>query len=485
MTAAPPTRLAVTSAPGVKRGVAIGAVSQVGAKLLHLVLNIISTLAIVRYLAPGAYGVYAVVLTVSSLVALVADFGLPKLAVREICAGTNHDEDQILGTVVGLRLGLAVVGIAVTELILLALRQPGPAYVAGSVAALTGVGEAVLAAVVVVFQVRLVQQWEAILRTGAEVIETAAILVLVGRHASLAMLFVPPAVMTALAAVAGVLVVRHRYGRRLRFARERVKGLLIQALPIAPALLIGVLYHKLDSITLAALRPSRDIGLYSSAAQPIEYAFLTTALVMNTVFPLMSSAYSHGERDRFATLYRRGTESLIIITIAVPLVLLFVAEPLVVQVFGAPYADAATPLVLLSVAMVPLTVTVWQSLALLVGGFQSVTLQYNVATLIVSALLCVVLIAAFGMNGAGWAAVGTAVFAVLASTRAVWRRMGVRLQVAPMARIAIATATGAAVLVAGKSAHLPWLALAAIGLAAFAVAVRVAGAHKSLTGVVA
>lgn len=469
----------------IKRGVAGSAISQVAAKVLHLALNVVSTLAVVRYLAPGAYGVYAIVLTVSSLVTLVADFGLPKLAVREIFGASDDDENAIIGTVVVMRIVLALVGIAVVELVLLVLQQPGPAYLAALIASLTGVGEAMLAAVVVVFQVRLVQHWEALVRTAAELLETTAILILVHRHAGLAWLFAPPALATALAAGAAVLLARRRYGRRLRFVRARVRPLLVQALPIAPALLVGVVYHKLDSITLAALRPSRDVGLYSSAAQPIEYAFLTTGLVMNTIFPLMSAAYSRGDYERFAQLYRRGAETLVLVTVAVPLVLLFTARPLARQVFGRAYEGAATPLVLLSFAMVLLTVTVWQSLALLIGGLQTVTLHYNLITLAVAAVLCVALVAAFGTTGAGSAALGTALFVLGASTRAVHKRMGVDLQLLPLLRIVGAGLAAGALLAALLPAALPWPVSALIGVVAFALAARLTGAHRSVTGVFA
>ncbi len=72
------------------------------AKVVHLGLNVVSTLAIVRHLAPSAYGVYVLVLTVTTIVGLVADFGLPKIAVREISAA-GVDENDIVGTIVALR----------------------------------------------------------------------------------------------------------------------------------------------------------------------------------------------------------------------------------------------------------------------------------------------------------------------------------------------------------------------------------------------
>lgn len=62
----------------------VSTLSQLAAKIIHLLLNVVTTLAILRYLAPEAYGSYVLVITVVTLVGVVADFGLPKLAVREM-----------------------------------------------------------------------------------------------------------------------------------------------------------------------------------------------------------------------------------------------------------------------------------------------------------------------------------------------------------------------------------------------------------------
>ena len=78
------------------------------AKGLHFVLNIISTLAIIHYLDPGAYGQYVLVLTSTMLVGLLADFGLTKLATREV-ARDFDSESQVLGTVLAARIVLAFV----------------------------------------------------------------------------------------------------------------------------------------------------------------------------------------------------------------------------------------------------------------------------------------------------------------------------------------------------------------------------------------
>ena len=80
-------------------------------------------------------------------------------------------------------------------------------------------------------------------------------------------------------------------------------------------------YLKLDALMLAVLRTPREVGLYGSAYQPIEYTFLAAAVVVNVAFPLVAAAYGAGDHERFALLYRRGAEALVAVMVLVPVIL--------------------------------------------------------------------------------------------------------------------------------------------------------------------
>ncbi|MFZ2346381.1 MAG: hypothetical protein WAW08_17485, partial [Candidatus Microthrix parvicella] len=83
-----------TSGPGATeatpRQVAVASGAQLGAKGAHLLLNVASTLIVVRYLPEAAFGEYVVVLSTVMLAGLVGEFGLPTLAVREIVRRPEH-----------------------------------------------------------------------------------------------------------------------------------------------------------------------------------------------------------------------------------------------------------------------------------------------------------------------------------------------------------------------------------------------------------
>ncbi|HEY5822516.1 MAG TPA: oligosaccharide flippase family protein [Propionibacteriaceae bacterium] len=462
----------------------VSAATQIGARAAHFALNVVSTLAIVRYLAPEAYGSYVLVVTVVTLVGVTADFGLPKLAVREIVHKID-DQNEIIGTVSAIRLTFAVVAMGLCQVVLLVLDEPLVVHQAAAVASLMLVLDAVLGIVVVVFQVHVVQQYEALVRVAAEALETALILILIAMHVSLLGLFVPPVIGLAFGAALAYGLARFRFGLRPRPVRSRVRHLVVEALPLGPALIISVLYLKLDSLILAAMRPPRDLGVYASAYQPVEYAFLATGILSNVMFPMLARAWAEGDRERFRQMYRRGTELLVIATALAPILLAFTAPSVIKLVFGSAYLDAASPLRILSIALVTMSVNAWQALVLLSGGEQRITLIYNAGALAFALVGCTVGVWLLGLVGAAVSALATSLIVLVASQRAVRHRMGAALDHRQLLKIL--TAAGGAAGVAGGLylIHAHWVVIAVVTVIAYAVALHRFGFHRSIREVYA
>src|SRR5680860_150900 len=108
-----------------QRGVLVSTGSQLIAKIIHLGLNVVSSLALIHYMTPGEYGDYIFVITVAAVVGLISDFGLNKVAVRDIAQARDR-EDEVLGTVLTARLSLSAVAFVITQLLLALMGASGP-----------------------------------------------------------------------------------------------------------------------------------------------------------------------------------------------------------------------------------------------------------------------------------------------------------------------------------------------------------------------
>ncbi len=399
-------------APAGRGGVAISTISQLGAQGLHLVLNIVSTLALIHYLGPDRYGDYFRVFTTAVVIGLISDLGLNKLGVRDI-ARDPDDEDGVLGSVLLVRLGLALLAVAVTLIVLALTGANAELLAAGAVISGLFFTEAALS-VVIVFHVRIEQQYEAIVRVVIETFETALVLWLIHQQATLVQLFVAPVVAAVIGAAGAFLLVRRRVGH---FPTPRVKHarrLFVEALPIGLTLVVAAAYLRLPAVLLGWMTTSAEVGLYGAAYQPIEYLLLASAVVINVLLPLLARSFTH-DPDHFRRIYQRGTEALLVLTIPLAAVLIVGGPALVTAIYGADFAASAGPLWILGIALIFMIQSFWQSMVLLAGGQQRITLLYNLVGLVITVALCFALIPTFGEEGAALAILITAVVIVISA----------------------------------------------------------------------
>jgi O-antigen/teichoic acid export membrane protein len=365
----------------------------------------------------------------------------------------------------GTRLVLSIGAAAIAQLMLLPLHASATVHVAALVASLMFVCDA-LFATIVVFQVTLKQHYEAGVRVLMEIVELAILITLVVRHAGLVALVSAPVFAAAVGCAIAYFVARARFQLRLSFDRHLAAELLRTAAPIVPAIMIGVLTLKLDSLMVAALRPQHEIGLYGAAYQPIEYAFNAVTVVALPFFPML--ARSHGRnRQEFVKAYTVGTEALLAFVLPVTAITLVVANPMVRSVYAAQWNGSAAPLRLLSIALVLMALSAWNGFVLLSADRQRMAIRYGVAAVLVSLVACAVLLPTVGY-------IGGAVAAIIANVvSATWSlmllRRHVRVTVAPqrVLRLLAANLGLAGVTLGLLVAGLPWWAAAGLGLATY------------------
>jgi O-antigen/teichoic acid export membrane protein len=453
------------------RAVMMSTSTQLVARAFDLAVNVVVSLAIVRALGPSQYGDFVLVISVVGLAGLLSEFGLPKLAVREISRDTGA-RDDIVGTVTVTRLALSVLSIVVVQVVLFAFQASAAVRIAALVAGAQFVGEALLS-VVVVFHVALRQQHEAFVRLAANVVKLTVVLVLVAHGAGLVPLVGATTAQVLIAAALAWVIARRRYAVRLRWDRSRVTSMLKASLPVGPAMLIGVLYLKLDALMVWWFGSRGDVGVYGAAYQPVEYLFLASAVVVQVLFPLLARA--HGDPATFTRVYRRGTDLLLVVVLPVSIVLAFCAQPLVDAAFRSEYHDAAAPLAILAIALVFMTINVWQGLVLLAAGRQRANLAYLSLAVAVNVVLDVVLVQRFGPAGAALGTLGSAAFLVACSTFAVARLAGATP--APDAILRVLAAGAALALTLGllRGVGVNWLLAALVGGLAYLPVLAVLG----------
>ena len=446
------------------RAIALSASTQTVAKAINLALNIVVSLALIRYLGPSGYGDYVFVFSFVTIVGLVSDLGITKVAVRDI-SREPLTTAEILGTTVGLRLILAVGAAILVQLLLAALGARLGIRFAAGVASLLFVTEA-LVSVAVVFQAGLAMQYQAIVDVAVQAVDTVLIFALISLHAGLLPLVAAPIAAAFMGVVVAMVFARRQFALRLAFSSSRIRPLIVESLPVGVNFIVSIVFLKLDSVLLGLLRPSREVGIYGAAYKPIEYVLLTSVVLIYTLFPLLSR-YWGSDSDRFGLVYRRGTEAILAYALPVPVILAVAAPAMVNAVYAPAFAESALPLQILGVAVVFMILSAWQGYVLLAGGRQRLTLAYNTAGMVVNAALNVALILRYGYLGAAVAALVSSVFVSVWAVYAPARFMKATPDVRRVGLVVAANLAMGVLLAAAVGVGLPWWAAVPVALASY------------------
>ena len=433
---------------------AVSAASQLLARSAHLVLNVVTSVVVVRYLGSDGYGDYAKVIVIVGWAGLLSDAGLPKIALR-IAASDRVRIEDVVGTVTLLRLALSVVGAIVTQAALTLVHASPTVRVAGAVACLMFVVEALLSTMLL-FQATLRQQFEGYVRVLMEVAEFAMLLVVISRHGGLVQLFLAPIVGGAVGAVVGWLLARRRFGQRPAWNQELAHDLVRLALPVAPGILLGALTLKLDGVMVATLGTTREVGAYTAAFQPVEYVFLALGAVVAYPFlPVLSRTYG-SDHATFLGTYQRACELVVILTLPIAAVAVVDGDHMIRAVYGTGWHDAVRPFQLLSCSLAFMAISGWHGFVLLAGDRQIDSLRYGSVALVASALMCLVLVPPLGPTGGALAVLVANFVGMVYSTRIVRSKLMVSPHLPVIGRILAASVIVLGLLLLLHVASAPW-----------------------------
>jgi O-antigen/teichoic acid export membrane protein len=408
-------------------------------------------------LGPDRFGAYAFALATFGIFHYLSDFGFQRAVVRETAQDPER-ESELFSHLLYVRVlgGCGAYGILALFLTVIDFThlQRSTALVIGTLLVLLAAEAAR-----VPLEVRLRLGWPAVL----DVVEAALLLggfvVLAADGAgpvSFAWWYVfVNALNAALLVPLALRQVRPRWHPRPALLRE----IAVAGTPLGLAALVGTVYFGLDTIILAAVKSSADVGQYGAAYR----VFATVLIVPGIITTVATPVLSRGVTDGTAVLARRFHRLTHLMTLlAIPVVVggAMTAWRALPEIPGfSEYEGGGVALsILLPAAGAVYLATIAQTV-LVAARRQRSLLVLNVAGLVIGVLLYFALILPFSYVGAAVATLLTEVGVAVGSFVVTRREASVRLD---RDRSAVVTALAlAAVLVPGYL--LPPLVQVAIG----------------------
>jgi O-antigen/teichoic acid export membrane protein len=449
-----------------------GGAIRAGGYGASILLAAVTSVLLLRYLGVEAFGLYGVVAALLGIVASLTEGGLSVVGARDLAlAPAGEPRRRLLGNLLLLRIVLTSAGVAAAAAFALAAGYR-PVVVGGTL--LAGLGVLLLnAQVTVSLPLRVQLRMGAV--TGVEVLNQAATLALVALlvvlGAPLLAFFGVQVAVGALAVVVTALLVGGALSRPL-FDRDVLRPLVREALPVAAAVAMNVVYLRLLVVLVSLIATELATGLFATSFRVFEMLVGLPTLVLSIALPALA-VHLADDRERFAYGLQRLTEVALLVGLFQALVVVSLAEPAVVLLYGEEYRGAGPILAVQALTLVPIFLAQTWTLGLIaLRRQQAVAIANGVALAFVLGVGSA-LVLADGADGAAWAAVATeSLLAVLLlaalarSARDVMPRFGFAWR--PLA----AAAVGVVPLLALDRSGWVEGPLAAIAFAVVALAVR-------------
>lgn len=342
-----------------------------GGEAVARAMGLIAIVALARRLEPEGFGLVTLGSTLAVWFSLVVDAGTEVSKIRDV-ARRPHEVKTILEPVLGLRLALSAVAIALFLPVAALMARSAPdRYVLRLFAlALPAL------AVNLRWMVLGVGAWKAVAAGNAtsQLLFAAGVLLLVGsRHDITA---VP--ILQAGGELAYGLVVAIVLARRFGFLRPRLAiaawgGILRAAFPLMVNGFARAVVYFFGVFFIARVLGSREAGLYGAAFRPVLSLAGTIVLFSHSFLASYSASAGASSRE----LFHRSIRASLAITVPIALVLSATAWTIVPLVYGQSFAQAAPVLAILAWWIPLLALTGPYSNVLVAGHRQGRLLRDN------------------------------------------------------------------------------------------------------------
>jgi O-antigen/teichoic acid export membrane protein len=414
-----------------------------------------------RHLGVADFGRFVTASSIVMIVAGVTELGLSGVATREYALAPPAGRRALLAGLLGLRTALTVVGLALATPLMVLGGYP-TVVVAGML--VSGVG-LILLNVQQTYSISLTAQlnWGAssvfeLINTVVVAVATVALVIL---SAHLFPFFFVSVVSSAAALLASAIYLRGHVSLLPRFDLSLWRGLVRDTLPYSAAVMVGILYPRVGLIAVSVISDAHQTGYYSTAFKVVEVIGGTSGLIAGSAFPVFARA-GRDDHERLRYAVGRVGDTVLIAGAYIALSLI-VAAPFIIEVLGGKGFGPAVPVLRL------------QAIALL-GGFLGTTWSYTLlslrmhgallrvtlAGLVMSVGLSVALVPSLGAKGASIAAIACELVVAGGYLVALIRaHPHLRPGIGGLARVALAAAAGASVLLLSLPSIVLW-ALASV-----------------------
>lgn len=408
-----------------------------------LLLTALVTPLLLRHFGVERFGQYTTVIAIVTVVQGLTDAGLTVVGQRVYVHAGAARRRTLLADLLGIRLVLTPVGIAVGVLFAYLAGYPNALVVGTMVAGIGIILSVVAAALAMPLSVELRLGAVTAIEFLRQLTIVIGIAALVAVGAGLLPFFFIYVVAGLVAVVAAATFLGPSSWVVPRFSWHEWKPLLREAVPVALSLVVNTTYVRALIILSSVLATAEQTGLFAASYRISEILLGVPQMALGAAFPILVHAHV-SDKDRLAYALQRMGEAALLLGLAVAVVLAVGAAPIMAILGGRDFAAATDAVRIQSVAIAGAFMTQLGTAALIATQRQRELLVVNLLALIVVVALGCTLIPLWGANGAALAAsIGEVVLAVTALTLLSKAEPRLRPDLSYVPKLLVAAAAGA------------------------------------------
>lgn len=312
-------------------------------QIAALMANLGVTVLLARYLGESSFGLFSYALVFVSFFAILADFGMKPILVREMA---QHPEQTaiILGNVLIIKLVLGLIAVILVVSAAFVLKIPAELQLVIVLLAANILFSSKSYTFRIVFEslfhVRQQMEKPILWQTLDAITLILVIAAMVLSQASL------PALAAAyvLSNLPGfVLTIRGAYKivkPKIVWVQKLNHMLLRESFPLFLYAMVMTLYDRLDVILLEAMKAQEDVGLYAAAFRLVSPLNFVPMAVVTTLYPLMSK-YGVTSSEKLNRTFSSGMKILFVIIVPLAVGATFFSDTIFSLLYTAAYQQAA------------------------------------------------------------------------------------------------------------------------------------------------
>ncbi len=384
------------------RRAAANSASVFFAQLISLGASMGVTILMARHLGRDGFGLFSYALVFVNIFAMLADFGMQTILVREM-ARPRWDPAELLSGAVFIKGSLSLIAIALTITAAWAIGYPHKLFVVITILAFSipvsfkfytfrAIFESHFNATLRMQVPMLFQLLDSLLLLGV-------IAALVYHHASLEPLVMAYVLCYLPGFLLTVYVATRRIKIRRTFSKKLIAFLLKESLPLWIYTILMTLAVSVDSFLLRELQGEAALGVYSAALRLTSPLLFIPQGIAASFLPLLSR-YHQESPGKKAFAFNLGIKITLLPAVALAVAATFLGAELIQLLYSEAYSDSAEPLIILMWSQAFFFLGYFLTNALTSTDLQRMAYPAAAAMLLSNSAASSILIQKLGANGA-------------------------------------------------------------------------------------